>query len=55
MVTPAKGKSVFYTRIGPNLFKSGSATYEFSTIHNGVWRSNDKRSKVIQLRRVGWS
>jgi hypothetical protein len=54
MVTPDKGNPVFYNKIGPNLYESNGMTYEFITIHNGEWRSNDKRNKVIQLRRLTW-
>lgn len=52
MVTPEKGKPVFYNKIGPNLYESKGMTYEFTTIHNGEWRSNDKRNLVIRLRRI---
>ncbi|MEW8506186.1 MAG: hypothetical protein AB2598_05740 [Candidatus Thiodiazotropha sp.] len=54
MVTPNKGKPVFYNKIGPNLYESKGMTYEFTTIHNGEWRSNGKSNKVIQLRRLTW-
>ncbi|MBT3045410.1 MAG: hypothetical protein AB2728_10195 [Candidatus Thiodiazotropha sp.] len=54
MVTPNNGKPVFYNKIGPNLYESKGMTYEFITIHNGEWRSNGKRNKVIQLRRLTW-
>ncbi|MEM9388503.1 MAG: hypothetical protein AAGA68_25905 [Pseudomonadota bacterium] len=52
-VTPAGGnKSVRYQQIGPNLYVHDGMTYEFSTIHNGVWHSNDDRNLVIRLRRL---
>ncbi|MCU7872500.1 MAG: hypothetical protein KZQ91_07115 [Candidatus Thiodiazotropha sp. (ex Lucinoma borealis)] len=54
MVTPNNGKPVIYTKIGPNLYQSKGMTYEFTTIHNGEWHSNDKRNLVIQLRRLTW-
>ena len=56
MVTPVgRGQSVFYREIGVNLYELNSATYDFSTIHNGVWYSNDKRNLVIHLRRMTWN
>jgi hypothetical protein len=56
MVIPTNGnQAVFYREIGLNLYRSAAgATYEFSTIHNGTWRSNDKRNRVIGLRRATW-
>ncbi|WP_316365930.1 hypothetical protein [Candidatus Thiodiazotropha sp. CDECU1] len=54
IVTPNNGKPVIYNQIGPNLYESKGMTYEFITIHNGEWRSNDKRNKVIKLRRLSW-
>lgn len=54
MVTPKGGRAVFYQQIGPNLFEDKGMTYEFDTVHTGVWRSNDKRNLVIRLRRASW-
>ena len=56
MVIPANGnRPVFYEEVGLNLYQSAAgATYEFSTIHNGKWRSNDKHNRVIDLRRTSW-
>ena len=56
IVIPTSGnRQVFYREIGLNVYQSAEgATYEFSTIHNGKWRSNDKRNMVINLRRATW-
>lgn len=46
---------VHYREVSLNVYQSDQgATYQFTTIHNGTWRSNDKRNLVIQLRRATW-
>lgn len=56
MVIPTNGnRPVYYTEIGLNVYQSADgAIYEFTTIHNGKWRSNDNRNMVINLRRATW-
>ena len=56
MVIPANdNRPVYYQEVGLNLYQSREgATYQFTTIHNGQWRSNDKRNMVINLRRTAW-
>lgn len=53
MVIPVDGgKPVFYAEAGRNQYRSGKATYHFSSRTTAQWRSNDNRNMVINLRRI---
>ncbi|MEW8506187.1 MAG: hypothetical protein AB2598_05745 [Candidatus Thiodiazotropha sp.] len=51
VIPVGRGKGVHYVEIGENLYQdaNSSGTYEVVDRDYMVWRSNDKRNKVIEL------